>query len=757
MLTSLQTRLKRAGKLLPALLLPFAAYSQALNYGPTNAMNVAGTYTDLGTTGTAIATANNDDANSAAQAIGFTFSYNGAAFTQFVLSTNGFIKLGAAAPSAANLFLCNVAGCTNVDPVTSTNAADVNLVMPFNFDLQQGTGGAADYRVATTGTAPNRVCTVQWKNVSDKPDSAPTPTQYDNISFQAKLYETSNNIEFVYGPTTVSTAAAISRFPIVGIKGSGSANGQTVLANKTTGAAAWSTTVFITGNYTGTTHNFRNVAPPDAGRTYRFVPGAVVVTTPPNDNCATATTLTTSATCTATNSTNTNATNSPSTVPAATCGAAGPDVWFAITVPANGAVTVTTDASTATGANQLTDTVLQLYSGTCGNLVAIGCNDDTPTSAYSQVALTGLTAGSTIYARVFGFSNATGDFSICATSTTGAVCAPVTNLATSNVTTTGATVTFTAPAGAASYTVTYTAAGGTATTVTPAPTSSPITLTGLTAGTNYTVSVTTNCSGGGASTAATTTFRTLGTAYCVTGLGGSCGGNNVTAVAIATTTLNATGLTCTSGGTPAQAYTSYPATGANTASLNVGTTYPISVTTALGSSISVWVDYNHNFNYEPSEYVSLTANSATATVTGALVVPSNAVLGQTSLRIRTRTSGFPNGATDACTAFGSGETKDFTVTLRNGTGTRNEALAATVGLSPNPAHQSFQLAVPAGSLHNASATLRNALGQTVQTRQLSLPATGGNAEFNVSSLAAGVYTLMLQSGNDIVVKRVVVE
>ena len=475
---------------------------------------------------------------------------------------------------------------------------------------------------------------------------------------------------------------------------------------------------------------------------------------PANDDCATASVLALTAACTPVNSTNTNSTASPASVPAATCGGTtGPDVWFAITVPANGAVTVTTSASSVT-TNQLDDTVLQLYSGTCGSLTAIGCNDDIGGgSSYSTVALNGLTAGSTIYARVFGYASATGDFAICATSPS---CLPVSNVAISNLTTTGATISFTAPTGATSYTVTYTAAGGTPTTVTPAPTASPITLTGLTAATTYTVTIATNC---GATTATTvgTTFRTLGTAYCVTSLGGACGANNITAIAITGTTFNATGLTCTPGGTPAQAYTSYPATGANTASLNVATTYPITVTTAVGSSVTVWVDYNHNLNFEPSEFVLLTANATTTTVTGALVVPANAVLGQTSLRIRTRLNGNSNGPGDACSTFGSGETKDFTVTLRNATGTRNDALAATVGLFPNPAHQGFQLTVPAGSLHNATATLRNTLGQVVQARQLSLPVTGGNAEFNVSTLAAGVYTLTLKSGEDLIVKRVVVE
>jgi hypothetical protein len=91
------------------------------------------------------------------------------------------------------------------------------------------------------------------------------------------------------------------------------------------------------------------------------------------------------------------------------------------------------------------------------------------------------------------------------------------------------------------------------------------------------------------------------------------------------------------------------------------------------------------------------------------------------------------------------------------TATRDAALAAQVGLYPNPAHGTFTLTVPAGPLHAASATLRNALGQVVQTRRLGLPTAGGTAEFEVRDLAPGVYTLQLLTGETLVVKRVVVE
>ncbi|MDU0372616.1 T9SS type A sorting domain-containing protein [Hymenobacter endophyticus] len=251
-----------------------AAQAQTpVRYAPSAVQNVAGTYTDLGTTGTAITTANTDDDNSATTPLGFTFQFNGQSFTDFVLNTNGIIRLGTAAPSATNLFGVYENGqAPGVDPITSTSAADVNLIAPFNFDLEAGSAtGGTEYRVSTTGTAPNRVTTIQWKNVSDK--AGGNAKQYASFNFQVKLYETTNNIEFVYGPAVAATTGTdIARYPTVGIKGSGSAAGQTVLGNRTSSAAAWSTTAFITGVYTTSTHNFRRSTTPDVGRTYRFRP-----------------------------------------------------------------------------------------------------------------------------------------------------------------------------------------------------------------------------------------------------------------------------------------------------------------------------------------------------------------------------------------------------------------------------------------------------------------------------------------------------
>jgi hypothetical protein len=90
--------------------------------------------------------------------------------------------------------------------------------------------------------------------------------------------------------------------------------------------------------------------------------------------------------------------------------------------------------------------------------------------------------------------------------------------------------------------------------------------------------------------------------------------------------------------------------------------------------------------------------------------------------------------------------------------TQNTSLAAQVQLFPNPAHGSFALLLPAElgrTMVNVS--LLNPLGQVVSQRKVNMTAAGATTQFNVSSLAQGVYSLRITSGTTQVVKRVVVE
>lgn len=246
--------------------------------------------------------------------------------------------------------------------------------------------------------------------------------------------------------------------------------------------------------------------------------------------------------------------------------------------------------------------------------------------------------------------------------------------------------------------------------------------------------------------------------YCVTNLGGGCNPDIVN-LTLPTTTLANTAAPCTGGGGTGNYYTAYPATGSTTATLQQGSSYPLSVTTNGNADVSVWVDYNHDYVFDPSEWIQAIAGSVPNLPAAAtLVVPANAALGQTMMRVRSRTAGSGNGAGDACTSFGSGGTQDYPVTIVLRSGTRADQLAAQVGLFPNPAHGTFQLSLPGAlSRQPVAATLLNALGQVVQQRLLPAQPQGLAAAFDVSALAPGVYSLRLDTSAGPVAKRLVVE
>lgn len=95
---------------------------------------------------------------------------------------------------------------------------------------------------------------------------------------------------------------------------------------------------------------------------------------------------------------------------------------------------------------------------------------------------------------------------------------------------------------------------------------------------------------------------------------------------------------------------------------------------------------------------------------------------------------------------------------RTGLATRATQDAALVDLYPNPAHQSFSIAVPAElTTRPVAVSLLNLLGQQVQHQLLPANASGVQARLDVSHLAAGIYTLRLATGDVTINKRVVVE
>lgn len=108
-------------------------------------------------------------------------------------------------------------------------------------------------------------------------------------------------------------------------------------------------------------------------------------------------------------------------------GASTKDVWFSITVPATGSIHITPQPNM--GAGSLTDAVMVLYSGTCSSLTQIACSDDfsaypgTANDLLPTLTASGLTPGSTVFLRYFGYGSSSGAFGLCVTTATNDNCA----------------------------------------------------------------------------------------------------------------------------------------------------------------------------------------------------------------------------------------------------------------------------------------------------------------------------------------------
>jgi hypothetical protein len=140
-----------------------------------------------------------DDNRSNPIDIGFDFWYDGVRYTELSVSTNGYIDFSTSTnnggPTTAPYGYANT-------QFTSANGT-VNAIAPFYDD--QTTQGGADplgnsIRTRLTGTAPNRVLTIEWANMAVYQNTSP------NLNYQVKLYESTGQIEFVYGTMTQGTA-----------------------------------------------------------------------------------------------------------------------------------------------------------------------------------------------------------------------------------------------------------------------------------------------------------------------------------------------------------------------------------------------------------------------------------------------------------------------------------------------------------------------------------------------------------------------
>ena len=214
---------KNFSKLLLVLVFALTAVCSFALVGDYTFAGTTDTYTEI-SGGTVHGTIPNlDNESFMAIPLGFNFTYDGVVYDNISINANGFIAMG---PTIASSYLAISSG-------TGTN----NVVAAMNRDLIGRDNG--ELMSLSSGTAPNRVFTIQWKNYRRVPTNAAT----DIWNFQIQLHETSNAVKIVYGSITAATVSTAQTVQ-VGLRGASNAdfnNRMTVdphnWANTSAGAA----------------------------------------------------------------------------------------------------------------------------------------------------------------------------------------------------------------------------------------------------------------------------------------------------------------------------------------------------------------------------------------------------------------------------------------------------------------------------------------------------------------------------------------
>ncbi|MCH2034079.1 MAG: S8 family serine peptidase [Tenacibaculum sp.] len=269
-------------------------------------------------------------------------------------------------------------------------------------------------------------------------------------------------------------------------------------------------------------------------------------------------------------------------------------------------------------------------------------------------------------------------------------------------------------------------------------------LTGLTAGTSYTINVRAQDAAGNVSNAGSVTFTTdsdnPAPTYCTSS------GSRTTYEWIDNVELG--GITNATGA--GSGYSDFTNLVGNLAQ---GSTNTMIVSAGFsGSSYTehwaVWIDFNQDGTFADSEKVVSGSSSSANNLSATVNVPSNAVLGQTRMRVSMKY----NAAQTACESFGDGEVEDYTINITsssNGLFTTfnntnadvlgNEA-ATTFTAYPNPAKDFIQVKSSNRNVGLTSYRIINTIGQTVQSGELT------NDRINVSKLGLGMYILEVNDG-----------
>lgn len=185
--------------------------------------------------------------------------------------------------------------------------------------------------------------------------------------------------------------------------------------------------------------------------------------------------------------------------------------------------------------------------------------------------------------------------------------------------------------------------------------------------------------------------------------------------------------------------------------VEVGKSYSLTLTPGYKKANfwywSVWIDLNHDYDFDDAGEQIVTMSKSKTTFTKSITIPATAMTGATRMRVSMKRGSFPL----PCEIFSYGEVKDFTVnisapsaaTVLKSATTEKPSIASVLNLTvfPNPAERAINLKLN-DFFGNEVYSIYNMQGALIKTEKLE----SNLAQIDVTGLTSGVYVIKVKSG-----------
>ncbi len=338
----------------------------------------------------------------------------------------------------------------------------------------------------------------------------------------------------------------------------------------------------------------------------------------------------------------------------------------------------------------------------------------------------------------------------------GGTCSAPAGLVAGSLTSSSASLSWTAASGAVSYKLQYKLSTSSTWTTVTGITGTSYTLSGLSASTSYNAQVATVCSGGTSAYSSAITFTTSDSGtitYCA-----SSGGSSEEYInSVVLGSIN--NVSGNNGG--------YADFTSKSTSLVAGSSYTATLTpgfasTSYNEAWTLWIDYNGDGDFADAGEKVGTATAAKTAKTITFKVPATAKNGSTRIRIQMK---YSSASTTSCGTYTYGEVEDYTGVISGGSGFASSSLVVNAGIAnatlgingisvyPNPvAHSNATVSYNLAKEGNVTLKVIDVIGRTAQAASFGKQSSGAHTYSLATGgkLGSGNYLIVLQQDGQII-------